>query len=195
MKHKALSALIAVAMIGGGISAAHAQDGSWYVAPRIGVGLPRQQSWNRFFALHRPWHRLVGVAEFRRRRRVGAQRCGFQEQFDSVTGREWESVSLGVTGRWFFGDQGSAWRPYVLGGLGALRHAAYSGTVQEARLGSDGHGRWRYPVQLQRAHRPARQSLPRVMTTTTTACAGSSTTSASRPGTTTTTSTASPRSA
>ena len=46
------------------------------------------------------------------------------------SGREWESISLGVTGRWFFGDQGSALRPYVLGGLGAVRHAAYSGTIQ-----------------------------------------------------------------
>jgi OOP family OmpA-OmpF porin len=131
MKHKALSALIAVAMMGGGISAAHAQDGSWYIAPRIGVVFPDSNrgtdsslytglgiGWwvSPNFAVDAEW--ALNDADFKNN--------GFR------AGREWESVSLGVTGRWFFGDQGSAWRPYVLGGLGAVRHAAYSGTVQES---------------------------------------------------------------
>jgi OmpA-OmpF porin, OOP family len=130
MKHKALSALIAIAMVGGGVSTAYAQDGSWYLAPRIGVNFSDSNrdtdaslytglgiGWwvNPNFAVDAEW--ALNNADFK------------NSSFRS--GREWESVSLGVTGRWFFGEQGSVWRPYVLGGLGALRHKAYSGTVQE----------------------------------------------------------------
>ncbi|TLY50280.1 MAG: OmpA family protein, partial [Gammaproteobacteria bacterium] len=42
-------------------------------------------------------------------------------------GHQWESVQLDVAGRWFFGDIGAGWRPYLVGAVGALRHKAYSG--------------------------------------------------------------------
>jgi len=41
-------------------------------------------------------------------------------------GHEWESVGLGFSGRYFFGEMGQGWRPYFMGGFGALRHAAIS---------------------------------------------------------------------
>jgi OOP family OmpA-OmpF porin len=49
-------------------------------------------------------------------------------------------VGLGVTGRWFFGDEGSQLRPYVMAGVGALRHKAYSGFLLEDAGFSDGGG-------------------------------------------------------
>ena len=131
IKHKALSALIAVAMLGGGVSAAHAQDGSWYLAPRIGVVFPdsnRGTDSSLYTGLGIGWWVSPNFA-------VDAEWALNDADFEDNgfrAGREWESVSLGVTGRWFFGDQGSAWRPYILGGLGTVRHAAYSGTVQES---------------------------------------------------------------
>lgn len=129
MKHKALSALIAVAMLGGGVSTAYAQDGSWYLAPRVGVNFSdsnRDTDSSLYTGLGIGWWVSPNFA-------VDAEIAHNDADFQNDSfraGREWESVSLGVTGRWFFGDQGSAWRPYVLGGLGAVRHAAYSGTVQ-----------------------------------------------------------------
>ena len=129
MKHKALSALIAVAMIGGGVSTAYAQDGSWYLAPRVGVNFSdsnRDTDSSLYTGLGIGWWvnpNLAVDVEY------GHSNADFKNN-SFRAGHEWESISLGVTGRWFFGDQGSAWRPYVLGGVGALRHAAYSGTMQ-----------------------------------------------------------------
>lgn len=129
MKHKALSALIAVAMLGGGVSTVYAQDGSWYLAPRVGVNFSdsnRDTDSSLYTGLGIGWWVSPNFA-------VDAEIAHNDADFQNDSfraGHEWESVSLGVTGRWFFGDQGSAWRPYVLGGLGAVRHAAYSGTVQ-----------------------------------------------------------------
>ena len=129
MKHKALSALIAVAMLGGGVSTAYAQDGSWYLAPRVGVNFSdsnRDTDSSLYTGLGIGWWVSPNFA-------VDAEIAHNDADFKNDSfraGHEWESVSLGVTGRWFFGAQGSAWRPYVLGGLGAVRHAAYSGTVQ-----------------------------------------------------------------
>jgi OOP family OmpA-OmpF porin len=42
-------------------------------------------------------------------------------------GHQWESVQLDIAARWFFGEIGSGWRPYLMGGIGAQRHKAYSG--------------------------------------------------------------------
>ncbi len=129
MKHKALSALIAVAMIGGGVSTAYAQDGGWYIAPRVGVNFSdsnRDTDSSLYTGLGIGWWVNPNFA-------VDAEYAINNADFKNNSfrsGREWESQSIGVTGRWFFGEQGSAWRPYVLGGLGAVRHAAYSGTVQ-----------------------------------------------------------------
>ncbi len=129
MKHKALSALIAVAMIGGGVSTAYAQDGGWYLAPRVGVNFSdsnRDTDSSLYTGLGIGWWVSPNFAvdvEY------GHNDADFKDS-SFRAGREWESQSIGVTGRWFFGEQGSSWRPYVLAGLGALRHAAYSGTIQ-----------------------------------------------------------------
>lgn len=129
MKHKALSALIAVTMLGGGASVASAQDGSWYFAPRIGAVIPdsnRDTKESLYTGLGIGWWvtpNLAVDAEY------GINNADFKNS-SFRSGHEWESVSLGVTGRWFFGEQGSAWRPYVLAGLGALRHTAYSEDIQ-----------------------------------------------------------------
>ena len=131
MKHKALSALIAVAMLSGGASAAYAQDGSWYLAPRVGANFSdsnRKTDTSLYTGLGFGWwvnpnfavdfEYAINDADFK------------NSSFRS--GHEWESVSVGVSGRWFFGDQGSAWRPYVMGGVGAVRHAAYSASIQQS---------------------------------------------------------------
>lgn len=67
MKHKALSALIVAAMLGGGASVATAQDGSWYLAPRVGIVAPDSNRDTIESLLHRPRHRLVGESESRDR--------------------------------------------------------------------------------------------------------------------------------
>jgi len=124
MKQKALSALIAMAMLGGGASVATAQDGNWYIAPRIGAVIPdsdRGTKESLYTGLGIGWWVSPNVAvdiEY------GINNADFKDS-SFRSGHEWESVSLGVTGRFFFGEQGSAWRPYVLAGVGALRHTAY----------------------------------------------------------------------
>lgn len=131
MKHKALSVLIAAAMLGGGASVATAQDGSWYVAPRIGVVAPDS---NR--STDESFYAGIGIGFWINPNLAVDVEYGINnadwEDGSFRDGREWESVSLGVTGRWFFGEQGSAWRPYVLAGVGALRHAGYSDSVQKS---------------------------------------------------------------
>ena len=127
MKRKALCALIALSLAGGAVTAAHAQDfGNWYIAPRIGADFSDSNRdtdtsvWGGIGAgvwvnpnLAIDFEYTINNADFS----GGSWRSG----------HEWESVGLGVSGRWFFGDQGSQWRPYIMVGLGALRHAAYSG--------------------------------------------------------------------
>lgn len=56
-------------------------------------------------------------------------------EFDPASGRggkEWETSSLGVVGRWYGRDAQDATRPYVLAGVGGVRHAAVSGVVHTA---------------------------------------------------------------
>ncbi|MGH8172893.1 MAG: OmpA family protein [Rhodanobacteraceae bacterium] len=127
MKRKALYALIALSLSGTAVTVAQAQDfGNWYIAPRIGANFADSDRhtdtsfWGGIGAgvwvnphLAVDFEYTINNASFK----DGSWRDG----------HEWESVGLGVTGRWFFGDEGSVWRPYVLVGLGALRHAAYSG--------------------------------------------------------------------
>jgi OOP family OmpA-OmpF porin len=131
MKHKALSALIAVSLLGGGVSVASAQDGSWYIAPRVGVVVPdnhRGTKESLYTGIGLGWWVNPNLA-------VDLEYSINNADFKNSSfraGREWESVGVGVTGRWFFGEQGSAWRPYVLAGVGALRHAAYSESVQKS---------------------------------------------------------------
>lgn len=131
MKRNALSALIALALVGGS-AAVHAQDfGNWYIAPRIGANIPDSNRETDSSV----WGGVgVGVwvnphlaVDFE----YTMNNAGFKDS-SFRGGHEWESVGLGVSGRWFFGDEGSQWRPYIMAGVGALRHAAYSGYLLNA---------------------------------------------------------------
>ena len=128
MKRNALSALIALALVGG-TAVANAQ--SWYIAPRIGANISDSSretdvsAWGGFG---------VGVW-VNPNLAVDFEYSINNAEFDGGSwrdGHEWESVGLGVSARWFFGDEGSQWRPYIMGGVGALRHAAYSGYLLAA---------------------------------------------------------------
>lgn len=128
MKRNALSALIALALVGGS-AAASAQDfGNWYIAPRIGADIPDSNRttdtsvWGGIGA--GVWVNPHLAVDFE----YTTNNASFKNS-SFRSGHEWESVGLGVSGRWFFGDQGSQWRPYVMVGVGALRHAAYSGSL------------------------------------------------------------------
>ena len=138
MKRNALSALIALALVGGS-AVAQAQDfGNWYIAPRIGANFSDSSRetdtsvWGGFG---------VGVW-VNPHLAVDFEYTINNAKFDDSSwrrGHEWESVGLGVSGRWFFGDEGAQWRPYVMVGVGALRHAAYSGYLLDGQ-GYDPHG-------------------------------------------------------
>jgi len=128
MKRNALSALIALSLLGGG-AVAQAQDfGNWYIAPRIGADIPDSNRKTDTSV----WGGIgVGVwvnphlaVDFE----YGINNAEFKNN-SWRPNREWESVTLGVSARWFFGDEGSQFRPYVMAGLGAQRHAAYSGSL------------------------------------------------------------------
>lgn len=138
MKRKALSALIALALVGG-TAVAQAQDfGNWYIAPRIGADFSDSSRttdtslwggigvgvWvNPHLAID--FEYTINNADFK------DSSWRNDPSFGRGTSHEWESVGIGVSARWFFGDEGAQWRPYVMGGLGALRHAAYSGFLLE----------------------------------------------------------------
>ncbi len=136
MKRNALSALIALALVGGAATTAQAQDlGNWYIAPRIGAAVPDS---NRK-ADTAVWGGVgVGVwvnpnlaVDFEYTTNNYDFKDNSWRVLQSFDGgdKQWEHVGLGVSARWFFGDQGSQWRPYVMAGLGALRHTAYSGVL------------------------------------------------------------------
>jgi OOP family OmpA-OmpF porin len=140
MKRNALSALIALALVGGS-AAASAQDfGNWYIAPRIGANIPDSSRttdtsvwggigvgvWvNPHLAVD--FEYTINNADFK------SNSWRNNPIYGRGTSHQWESVGLGVSGRWFFGDEGSQWRPYIMAGGGALRHAAYSGFLLRAQ--------------------------------------------------------------
>ena len=131
MKRKALCALIALSLGGAAVTAAHAQDfGSWYVAPRIGAVFPdgdRKTDTSVFGGIGAGvWVNPHLAVDFE----YTINNAQFEDN-SWRDGHEWESVGLGVSGRWFFGDEGAQWRPYVMVGVGALRHAAYSSFLLE----------------------------------------------------------------
>jgi len=126
MKRNALSALIALALVGGS-AAVHAQDfGNWYIAPRIGANFSdsdRQTDTSVWGGIGvGVWVNPNLAVDFE----YSINNASFESN-SWRRGHEWESVGLGVSARWFFGDEGAQWRPYIMGGLGMLRHAAYSG--------------------------------------------------------------------
>ncbi|WP_300617893.1 OmpA family protein [Dokdonella sp.] len=146
MKRNALSALIALALVGGGVATANAQDfGNWYIAPRIGAAIPDSNRkvdaavWGGVGVgvwvnpnLAVDFEYTINNYDFK------DDSWRVQQSWDHGD-KQWENVGLGVSARWFFGDQGSQWRPYVMAGLGAMRHAAYSGVLTSgAGLNNDG---------------------------------------------------------
>lgn len=125
MKRNTLFALIVLGL--GGIGVAQAQDvSSWYLAPRIGVDVPddgRTTKTSLFSGLGLgTWVNPNFAMDFE----YGINNAEFKSG-SPRDGHQWESVQLDVAGRYFFGEIGSGWRPYVVGGVGALRHKAYSG--------------------------------------------------------------------
>lgn len=136
MKRNALSALIALALVGGS-AAVHAQDfGKWYIAPRIGAVFSNSSRttdtsfWSGISAgawvnpnLAVDFEYTINNANFKGNSWRNDPSYGYG------TSHQWESVGLDVSARWFFGDEGSTFRPYLMGGVGMLRHAAYSGSL------------------------------------------------------------------
>ena len=126
MKRNILFALVAMAL--GGVGVAQAQDysGVWYVAPRIGYIEPDSSRTTKGDVYGGigvgAWVNPNFAVDFE----YGINNNDFKSD-SPRDGHQWESVQLDVAGRWFFGDIGSGWRPYFMGGLGALRHKAYSG--------------------------------------------------------------------
>jgi OOP family OmpA-OmpF porin len=139
MKRNALSALIALALVGGTAGVVQAQDlGNFYIAPRIGANFSDSNRKTDTSV----WGGIgVGVwvnphlaVDFE----YTTNNASFKDN-SWRGGHEWESVGLGVSGRWFFGDEGAQWRPYLMAGVGALRHAAFSGfLLKEQQLNENG---------------------------------------------------------
>jgi len=127
MKRNTLFTLIALGL--GGVSVAHAQDASsWYLAPRIGVVVPDSSRTTKTSG-------YVGIGagvwvnpNFSVDFEYGINNASFKDS-SPRQGRQWESVQLDVAGRWYFGELGSGWRPYLMGAVGALRHQAFSGSL------------------------------------------------------------------
>jgi OmpA-OmpF porin, OOP family len=139
MKRNTLFALIALGL--GGIGVAHAQDySSWYLAPRIGVVAPdssRTTDSSLFGGIGAGvWVNPNFAVDFE----YGMSNADFKGG-SPRDGHQWENLQLDVAGRYFFGDLGSAWRPYVMGGVGAMRHKAYSGFILHAN-GNTRSGGW-----------------------------------------------------
>ena len=125
MKRTTLFALIALGL--GGVSVAHAQDySSWYLAPRIGVVAPdsdRDTKASLFSGIGvGVWVNPNFAVDFE----FGMNNADFKNN-SLRAGHQWENVQLDVAGRYFFGEFGSGWRPYVMGAVGAMRHKAFSG--------------------------------------------------------------------
>lgn len=131
MKRKALSALIALALISG-TAAVHAQEfGNFYIAPRIGANFSDSSRTTDTSV----WGGIGVGVWVNPNLAIDFEYTINDAKFKNNSwraGHEWESVGLGVSARWFFGDEGSQWRPYVMGGVGALRHTAYSGFLLQS---------------------------------------------------------------
>jgi OmpA-OmpF porin, OOP family len=138
MKRNTLFAVIALAL--GGVGVAQAQDfSSWYVAPRLGLVVPDSARTTKSSAFEGigvgVWYNPNFAIDFE----YGINNADFKSS-SPRDGHQWESVQLDVAGRWFFGELGGGWRPYIMGGIGALRHKAYSGSLLKAQSFSDSGG-------------------------------------------------------
>lgn len=138
MKRNTLFAVIALAL--GGVGVAQAQDfSSWYIAPRLGLVIPDSARTTKTSSFEGigvgVWYNPNFAIDFE----YGINNADFKSS-SPRDGHQWESVQLDVAGRWFFGDLGGGWRPYIMGGIGALRHKAYSGSILKASSFSDSGG-------------------------------------------------------
>src|SRR5689334_21967065 len=116
MKRNTMFALIALGL--GGVGVANAQDSTWYLAPRIGADFPdskRTTDTSLFAGIGvGAWINPDFAVDFE----YGINNADFKNS-SPRNGHQWESVQLDVAGRWFFGEFGSGWRPYLMGGVGA----------------------------------------------------------------------------
>ena len=137
MKRNTLFVLIALGL--GGVSVAQAQDfvSNWYLAPRVGVDVPDKDRTTKSSL-----YSGIGLGTWvNPNLSVDLEYAINNADFKNTSpraGHQWESVQLDVAGRYYFGDVGNQWRPYVMGALGAVRHKAYSGFILEASSASSG---------------------------------------------------------
>lgn len=139
MKRNALSALIALALVGGSAPVLAQELGNFYIAPRIG-GVVSDSARETDSSV---WGGISVGAFVNPNLAIDFEYTINNADFKNSSwrpGREWESVGVGATARWFFGEAGSQVRPYVLAGIGMLRHKAYSGVLLKANRHSDTAG-------------------------------------------------------
>lgn len=142
MKRKGLCLMVALAMGGLSVSAAHAQDmqddgynagydGSWYAAPVIGGYYNdtdrNTNSRQRYFGF--------GVGKYLSDD-VAVELFGDYTERDrdnNIGGGEWTNYVVGVSARFFMGEAGS-WRPYFMIGAMGSHHAVAedTGTIYDA---------------------------------------------------------------
>jgi len=146
MKRTSLFALIALALSGATVAANAQSYDNWYVAPRIGAVSPDSDRETKVAPLIGigvgTWVTPNFAADFEYSINNGdnktASRAAWEAQ--GLNGKkQWESVWLDVAGRYFFGDQGSQWRPYVVGTIGAVRHAGFFYSPVGVKPGALGH--------------------------------------------------------
>ncbi len=91
-------------------------DDRWYIAPRAGVVFAdNKRDADNSLLLG------VGIGRFFHPRfAIDLELMHNNADLDLATGN-WENLGLGVAGRMYFSDSGN-WRPYVMAGVGSLRH-------------------------------------------------------------------------
>ena len=127
MKRNMMFALIALGLSGAGV--ANAQDfSSWYLAPRIGAAVPdsnRTTDTSLYAGLgFGTWINPNFALDFE----YGINNADFKSS-SPRDGHQWESVQLDLAGRWFFGELGAGWRPYVRGGCPRARPPGAGGST------------------------------------------------------------------
>jgi OOP family OmpA-OmpF porin len=142
MKRNGLFAVIALALgTMGVVSVAQAQDtgaaattgsltnpnySNWYIVPRIGVVFgdsDRQVQVDPVYGLG------VGFwvnPSFTMDLEATADNADYKDS-STRAGKQWETLGLDVAGRWYFRAPTEQWRPYIMAGVGAWRHAAVAG--------------------------------------------------------------------
>ena len=127
MKRKSLYALIALAVTGAGMGTAQAVDyGNWYIAPRLGVLVPDSKRDTQNSVLGGLGVGFWATPNFAVDLEYTLTDANYKSSSPFAT-HSWQTQSLGVTGRYFFGNQQgySGWRPFVAGGLGMYGYDAF----------------------------------------------------------------------